>query len=223
MSPSQIEDAQRDLIIISKGHAAAGLYAVLGAVGFFPEALLSSYCEDGSPLGGHVSMGAVPGVELSTGSLGHGLPFGAGSVLARRRRKLAGRVFVVLSDGECDEGSNWEAALFAAHHTLGELVVLIDRNGIQSLDSTERTLKLEPLADKWAAFGWHVLEVDGHDHEAISSAITQAEFDPRPSVVICKTVKGKGVSFMENQILWHYRPPIGDDLTAALKELSETP
>lgn len=221
ISPAKVKDLERDLIIVSKGHAAAGVYAVLGIAGFFPIEWLDAYCSDGSPLGGHVTKGSVPGVEFSTGSLGHGLPFGTGSALAKKRLNVAGRVFVVLSDGECDEGSNWEAALLASHHRLDRLVVLIDRNGIQSLDSTEKTMRLEPLAEKWAAFGWHVQEVDGHDHETISNAIDDTEQDARPSVIICSTIKGKGVSFMENQVLWHYRSPIGDDLETALNELNE--
>jgi transketolase len=221
VSPDRVTDPERDLVIVSKGHAAAGVYAVLGNAGFFPIEWLDGYCADGGPLGGHVTKGSVPGVELSTGSLGHGLPFGTGSALARRRRGLAGRIYVIMSDGECDEGSNWEAALLAAHHELTHLTVLIDRNGIQSLDTTERTVRLEPLADKWEAFGWHVLDVDGHDHDALARALHQTESDARPSVLICHTVKGKGVSFMEDQVLWHYRPPTGDSLEAALLELPE--
>lgn len=223
VSPASSTNLERDLVIVSKGHAAAGVYAVLGNSGFFPLDWLDDYCNDGSPLGGHVTKGLVPGVEFSTGSLGHGLPFGVGSSLARRLRNLAGRIFVVMSDGECDEGSNWEAALLAAHHELSHLIVLIDRNGLQSLDTTERTIRLEPLAEKWEAFGWHVLEIDGHDHISIEDAISKAKDDSRPTVIICHTVKGKGVSFMENQVKWHYRPPSGSELDTALLELPEVP
>lgn len=217
--PEITNDPARDVVIVSKGHAAAGVYAVLGNSGFFPVKWLDDYCVDGGRLGGHVTSGAIPGVELSTGSLGHGLPFGTGVALGKRWRAAGGRVFVILSDGECDEGSNWEAALLAAHHSLGNLVVLIDRNGLQSLDRTENTVRLEPLGAKWSAFGWTVADVDGHDHQAIRDALEDANSVQRPTVVICHTVKGKGVSFMENSVLWHYRPPAGDELESALAEL----
>ena len=219
ISPYAIEDPRRDIIILSKGHAAAGLYAVLANAGYFPLSWLASYCADGSRLGGHVTRGSIPGVELSTGSLGHGLPFGAGIALRRFRLRNPGRVFVVLSDGECDEGTTWETALFAAHHELGNLTVLIDRNGIQSLDTTENTLQLEPLAAKWEAFGWRAATVDGHDHSAIAAAIHEADHEVFPSVLICSTTKGKGVSFMEDEVLWHYRSPTDEHLDRALFEL----
>lgn len=219
--PDQIASPDRDIVIMSKGHAAAAAYAVLGHAGFFPLDWLNEYCSDGGPLGGHVTKGRVPGVELSTGSLGHGLPFATGIALARSRQGNPGRVFVVMSDGECDEGSNWEAALLAGHHRLGNLMVLIDRNGIQSLAGTEQTVRLEPLADKWAAFGWAVHDVDGHNHEEIGDALERARAAVQPTVLICRTVKGKGVSFMEHQVLWHYRPPAEAELTAALSELGD--
>ena len=219
--PTNVNDSDRDIVIVSKGHAAAGTYATLGNAGFFPMEWLDGYCVNGGPLGGHVTKGRVPGVELSTGSLGHGLPFGVGVALGRSRQGRKGRVFVVMSDGEQDEGSNWEAALLAGHHELTNLTVIIDRNGIQSLDSTEATLRLEPLAAKWSAFGWATIDVDGHNHAAIGAALQDAASDPRPTVVIAKTVKGKGVSFMEDQVLWHYRPPTGDAFVSALSELQE--
>lgn len=219
--PDQVEAPERDVVIMSKGHAAAAAYAVLGHAGFFPLEWLDEYCSDGGPLGGHVTKGRVPGVEISTGSLGHGLPFATGIALARSRQGNPGRVFVVMSDGECDEGSNWEAALLAGHHRLGSLTVLIDRNGIQSLAGTEQTVRLEPLADKWAAFGWSVHDVDGHDHEEIAEGLGRARDEVQPTVLICRTVKGKGVSFMENQVVWHYRPPDEAELTAALSELRD--
>lgn len=209
----------QDVVIVSKGHAAAATYAVLAEAGFFPTDWLDLYAADESPLGGHVTH-SVPGVELSTGSLGHGLPFGAGVALAHQRDCSTARVFVVMSDGECDEGTTWESALFAAHHGLGGLTALIDRNGIQSLAGTEETMRLEPLADKWRAFGWQVLIVDGHDHDAISAALSTTSQDlTRPSVVICQTIKGKGVSFMEDQVLWHYRPPTPEQASAGIAEL----
>lgn len=219
VTPESAEHPDRDVVIISKGHAAAGTYAVLGHAGFFPLEWLDDYCKDGSPLGGHVTKGSVPGVELSTGSLGHGLPFGTGVALGRARQQRPGQVFVLMSDGEQDEGSNWEAALLAGHHELGNLTILVDRNGLQSLEGTETTVRLEPLADKWAAFGWSVKVIDGHDHEAIRSAVGDSRSSDAPTAIIANTVKGKGVSFMENQVLWHYRPPSPGVLTAALAEL----
>lgn len=221
--PDRPDDPARDIVILSKGHAAAGLYSVLAHSGFFPLEWLADYSQDGSRLGGHVTSTVVPGVEFSTGSLGHGLPFGLGLALAAKRGGTARKVFVVMSDGECDEGTTWESALLAAHHGLDNLVVAIDRNHLQSLADTEETLRLEPFADKWAAFGWDVVSVDGHDHDALRRSLEVPPSAPgvraRPRVVICETVKGKGVSFMENRVLWHYRSPDDDALTAALSEL----
>lgn len=220
VAPGQVDDPDRDYVIISKGHAAAGTYAILGESGFFPTDWLDTYGTNGSLLGGHVTKG-VPGVELSTGSLGHGLPFGTGIALSAKRQRRDQHVYVVISDGECDEGTTWEAALFAAHHKLDNLTVLIDRNGIQSLAGTEETLKLEPLADKWRAFGWAVLESDGHDHGELSRAFRSASSTHhQPTAVVCHTVKGKGVSFMENTVLWHYRSPTLEDERQAISEIS---
>lgn len=219
VNPKTTDSPDRDLIIISKGHAAAGTYAILAEAGFFSVELLREYGVDGSSLGGHVSSG-VAGVELSTGSLGHGLPFGAGVALAAKLDHKARRVFVVMSDGECDEGSTWEAALFAAHHELANLTVLIDRNGIQSLDRTEAVLRLEPLAEKWRSFGWAVSEVDGHDHEDLAQTLAHsADASRQPRILICETVKGRGVSFMEDTVVWHYRPPSSEDAELAAREI----
>jgi transketolase len=224
VSGADPEDPSRDIVVLSKGHAAAGLYSVLAHSGFFPLEWLADYSLDGSRLGGHVTSTSVPGVELSTGSLGHGLPFGVGVALAAKRKGTARKVYIVMSDGECDEGTTWESALLAAHHGLDNLVIAIDRNHLQSLADTEETLRLEPFADKWTAFGWDALTVDGHDHDALRTALTDppssANARARPRVVICETVKGKGVSFMENAVLWHYRSPDTDTLTAALAELA---
>lgn len=204
-------------ILLSKGHAAMANYAVLAHVGLIPFQWLDDYCRDGATLGGHVTSHGIPPITLSTGSLGHALPFALGLALAERDISKRARIFVVLSDGECDEGSNWEAALFASHHELGNLTVIIDRNGLQSLKSTEDTLKLEPLDKKWEAFGWHVQKIDGHDHEAILEAlIVSAEHQGQPSVVIAETIKGKGVSFMENKVEWHYRSPNQSELATAI-------
>ena len=219
IDPAKTNWPERDRFILSKGHAAAILYAALAERGYFPTGELTTYSADGSLLTGHVSH-KVPGVEVSTGSLGHGLPIGCGLALGAKRKQELWRTFVLLSDGELDEGSNWEAALFAGHHGLDQLVAIVDYNKIQSFGSVKDVLDLEPLADKWRAFRWEVREVDGHDLAALRAALTRAPFQPgRPSVVIAHTIKGKGVSFMENDLLWHYRPPDQKQLAAALTEL----
>lgn len=210
----------RDRFILSKGHAGAGIYAALAERGFFPLAKLRTHYQDGSDLSGHVSHKGIPGVEFSTGSLGHGLPVAVGMAKAAQLDAASHRVFCVLSDGECDEGSNWEAAMFASHHRLSALTAVIDYNKIQSLALVSETLALEPFADKWRSFGWHVREVDGHDHAALSEALApRAATEHRPLCVLAHTTKGKGVSFMENSVLWHYRTPQGDEYTAACREL----
>jgi transketolase len=211
----------RDRFILSKGHAGAAVYAALAESGFFDVEKLLTHYQDGSDLSGHVSHKGVPGVEFSTGSLGHGLPVGCGMALSAKRDNAPHRVFVLLSDGECDEGSNWEAALFAAQYKLGNLCAVIDYNKLQSLGPVSETINLEPFAEKWRAFGWDVHEVDGHNHGDINSAL---DFDSgisvKPRCVIANTTKGKGVSFMENSVLWHYRSAQGVEYEAALKELS---
>lgn len=209
----------RDRFILSKGHAGACVYAALAERGFFPVEMLARHYQNGSVLSGHVNHKGVPGVELSTGSLGHGLGVGVGMAMQLRRAGGGQRVYVVLSDGECDEGSNWEAILFAAHHRLSNLCAVIDYNKLQAVGTTEATVALEPFADKWRAFGWDVVEMDGHDHRALRAAFADAARGERPRCVIAHTVKGKGVSFMEDQILWHYRSPAGEELAAALAEL----
>ena len=220
VDPQRPDDPGRDRFILSKGHAAAALYACLAKVGFFPEEWLESYCQDGAHLGGHATHHGVPGVEFSTGSLGHGLGLGCGVALAGRGAPNPFRAFVMLSDGECDEGSTWEAALFAGHHRLSNLIALVDHNKIQSFGRVEDVLRLEPFADKWRAFGWEVREVDGHDHAGLAATLAQLPFAAdKPSVLIGHTVKGKGVSFMEDRLLWHYRSPDAAELGRALREL----
>jgi len=209
----------RDRFILSKGHAGACVYAVLAERGFFPVADLDRHYANGSNLSGHVSHKHVAGVELSTGSLGHGLGIGAGMALELRRQSGDQRVTVVLSDGECDEGSNWEAILFAAHHRLGNLCAVVDYNKLQSIAPVAETIALEPFADKWRAFGWAVERIDGHDHDALKAAFARAGKSDRPTCIIADTVKGRGVSFMEKQILWHYRSPQGEEFAAAMREL----
>jgi transketolase len=213
-------DPLRDRFILSKGHAGAAVYATLAESGFFPVAKLDTHYQDGSDLSGHVSHKGIPGVELSTGSLGHGLSVGTGMALGAKMDGKPFRVFVLLSDGECDEGSNWEAILFAPHHKLDNLVAIVDYNKIQSLDWVSSTLALEPFADKWRSFGWSVVEADGHDHDELRSALGNIPAEPgKPTCVIAHTVKGKGVSFMENTVLWHYRTAKGEEYEAAVKEL----
>lgn len=209
----------RDRLILSKGHGGAGIYAALAERGFFPVDRLRDHYQNGSVFSGHVSHKGVPGVDISTGALGHGLGIGVGMAMAAQRGKGKWGVYVVMSDGECDEGSVWEAAMFAGHHRLGNLTVVIDYNHIQSLASVSDTLELEPFADKWRAFGWDPVEVDGHDCSALEDALSGRKGANRPRVVIAHTTKGKGVSFMENQVLWHYRSPQGDEFAAALAEL----
>ena len=209
----------RDRFILSKGHAGAGVYAILAECGFFDIVELAKHYQDGSIFSGHVSHKGVPGVELSTGSLGHGLPVASGMALAAKIDKKTHKVFVVMSDGELDEGSNWEAFMFAAHHGLNNLTAVIDRNKLQSMRTTEETLSLEPLRDKLIAFGWNVIEVDGHDHDELFLAIDGDT--KKPKVIIANTIKGKGVSFMENEIAWHYRTPNGELFDQAMKDLGE--
>lgn len=220
VDPARPDWADRDRFILSKGHGCAALYAVLAEQGFFPKEWLETYCQDGGKLPGHITSHGIPGVEVSTGSLGHGLPIGCGMALAGKHDNQPYRVFVLLSDGECDEGSTWEAVLFAPHHHLDNLVAIVDYNKIQSFGRVEEVLDLEPLAAKWRAFGWAVREIDGHDYGEIEDALKSIPFESsRPSCVIAHTVKGKGVSFMENQLAWHYKSPNDEQLRQALAEL----
>lgn len=218
--PADPQWPERDRFILSKGHAGAAVYAALAEKGFFPVERLITHCQDGSHLSGHVSHKGVPGVEFSTGSLGHGLGVACGLGYSAKHRQAPFRIVVLMSDGECDEGSIWEAALFAGHHRLSNLVAIIDYNKIQSLTSVEETLALEPFADKWRAFGWYVSEVDGHDHQRLREVLTNQTLEAaRPHCILAHTTKGKGVTFMERSVLWHYRSPQNEELTAALMEL----
>jgi transketolase len=220
VDPKRPEWPERDRFILSKGHACAALYVALAECGFFPDSWLDDFYQDGARLAGHATHVGVPGVEISTGSLGHGLPIGCGMALAAKRDQAAYRVFVMLSDGECDEGSNWEAALFAPHHRLDNLVVIIDYNKIQSLGMVKDVLDLEPFADKWRAFGWEVQEIDGHNLQHIERTLTNLPAKSgKPACVIAHTIKGKGVSFMEHNLLWHYRSPNSDEMAGAMTEL----
>jgi transketolase len=216
VNPAEPKWEGRDRFILSKGHAGAGVYAALAETGFFSPKVLSTHCQDGSTLSGHISHKLNPGVEFSTGSLGHGLSVSAGIALSLLYKKSKSRVFCLMSDGECDEGTTWECALLANQYQLSNLVVIIDRNLIQSLDSTESVLALEPLAAKWTSFNWNVLEIDGHSHEELFSALSDTK---GPLCIIANTTKGKGVSFMEGKVLWHYKSPTDEEYADALREI----
>lgn len=213
---------ERDRIILSKGHAGAAIYAALAEEGFFDVEELKTHYANGSRLSGHVSHKNVPGVEFSTGSLGHGLSVGAGMAFAAKLDNKKHKVFVILGDGECDEGSIWECALFANQYKLDNLVAIVDSNKMQSMDFCENTIALSPFAEKWKTFGWNVKNIDGHNHEELRNALLETENSMhKPTVVIANTIKGKGISFMENNIVWHYRAPQGEDYENAVKELEE--
>lgn len=221
VDPRRPDDPERDRFILSKGHACPALYATLAERGFFPLSWLEDLRRLGSPLQGHPDMRKVPGVEMSTGSLGQGLSVGVGMALAGRLRESGYRVYVLLGDGECQEGQVWEAAMAAAHYRLRNLVAIVDRNGLQIDGPTEEVLALEPLADKWKAFGWSVITVNGHDFGELLSAFESVGYARRPTAIIARTVKGKGVSFMENQVDWHGKAPNREQGEQALKELQE--
>lgn len=218
--PDEPQNDNRDRFILSKGHAGVAVYAVLAEKGFFDTKLLKTYYANGSKLSGHLSHKNVPGVEFSTGSLGHGACVAAGIAMAGKIKNKNYRVFTLIGDGECNEGSIWEMALFANHYKLSNFTVIIDHNKLQSLDTCENTLELIDLSAKWRCFGWHVLEIDGHNHSEIKKALLTRD-KSKPICIIANTIKGKGVSFMENQVLWHYRDPQGEDYVNAIKELEE--
>jgi transketolase len=214
----------RDRVILSKGHAGAAIYAALAEKGFFSVDLLKTHYQNGSVLSGHVSHKGVPGVEISTGSLGHGLSIGAGMAYAAKKDHKQHHIFVILGDGENDEGSIWEAALVSNHFGLNNLIAIVDYNKMQSLDFVENTISLSSLSDKWKSFGWHVIEVDGHNHEELRKAFNSAiNLKSKPIMILANTIKGKGISFMENDILWHYRyPHKGKEYEDSIKELNES-
>jgi len=221
LRPTEPDWPGRDRLILSKGHSCSALYAALALTGFFPIEELDTYGTDGGRLMSHASH-AVPGVEFSSGSLGHGLPFGCGIALAAKRRRSTFRTIVIVSDGELDEGSNWEAILFAPHHRLDNLVAIVDYNKVQSLGNVSDVLELAPLKEKFGSFRWAVREIDGHDHEQITDALQAVPWETgRPSCLLAHTVKGKGVDFMENQLLWHYKSPSDEELRCALQQLGD--
>ncbi|MBQ6619457.1 MAG: transketolase [Thermoguttaceae bacterium] len=223
ISPKHLDAPDRDRFILSKGHAAAAYYSILALKGFFPMDWLDTFYLNGGHLAGHATR-SVPGVEVSSGSLGHGLPMAVGMAKAAKIDQRPYRVFALLSDGECQEGSVWEAAMLAAHHRLDNLTVIVDYNKIQALGQTREICDLEPFAEKWNAFGWTVRQVDGHSVDELYGALSVLPFtSEKPSCVIAHTVKGKGVSFMEDKLLWHYRTPVGEEFDAAMSELCSLP
>lgn len=220
VDPGRPDAEERDRFILSKGHAASALYTVAAEVGFFPKELLRTFGANGGSLPEQPAPRCLPGIEAATGSLGHGLSLGVGMALASRIRKLGFRVVVVMSDGECNEGSVWEAAMFAAGRKIDNLTVLVDYNKWQATGRSNDVMALAPLADKFKAFGWSAFEIDGHDHEALRAALTQPPHHPdKPTALVCHTVKGRGVSFMENDNNWHYRVPTAGEVRRAWDEL----
>ncbi len=218
LDPARPDWADRDRFILSKGHTAAALYSVLAMRGFIPQTLLSEFTKPQSVLNGHPSRTKVPGVEASTGPLGHGLPIAVGCAISARLQGASWRTFVVTGDGELQEGSNWEAAMAAGHRGLSNLTLVIDRNRLQQGAGTEETNRLDPLGDKWRAFGWDVSELDGHDHCALYAALTAAP-GIRPRCIIANTRKGRGVSFMEDRAEWHHKVPSAEQVKLAMAEL----
>ncbi|MCM1174364.1 MAG: transketolase [Blautia sp.] len=218
--PNDSRNDARDRVILSKGHSGMAIYAALAELDFFSKEELMTYYQDGSKLSGHVSHKGVPGVEVSTGSLGHGIGIAVGMALAARLDDKKHRVFVIIGDGESEEGSVWEAAEFAAFHRLNNLTVIVDYNKMQAMGDCDKQIYVGNLAEKWRQFGFRVVECNGHIHEELRKALL-AESIEKPKCVIAHTIKGKGVSFMENELLWHYRDPQGEWYEKAVKELEE--
>lgn len=214
------EWSERDRIVLSKGHNGVGIYAALAECGFFPVEMLKTYGDNGSPFSCHVSHKNVPGVEFSTGSLGHGASVACGLALNAKLRKKSYRVFCIVGDGECNEGCIWEMAMLASQQGLDMFTVVVDCNGMQAMGDCKNIINMEPMAEKWRSFGWHCIETDGHDHCALRNAFNE-DSHGKPKVILARTIKGKGVSFMENQLLWHYRDPQGEFYEKAVAELED--
>ena len=222
IDPSRPDDPDRDRFILSKGHSAVALYTTLAHRGFLPLEQLDTFAQPLSKLNGHPDRNKVPGVETNTGPLGHGLPVAVGAAIAAKLQDASWRVFVLTGDGELQEGSNWEAAMAGAHYKLDNLTVIVDRNRLQQGDWTEQTMHLEPLADKWRAFGWSVTEVDGHNIAQLLETFARLPFDAgKPNCIIAHTHKGQGVSLMRDKAAWHHKVPNAEELARALKELEE--
>jgi transketolase len=219
LDPMAPDAADRDRFVLSKGHCAAALYATLASCGYFARSELSSFAQPLSPLNGHPNRVKVPGVETNTGPLGHGFPVATGCALGARIRSEGYRTIVVMGDGEMQEGSNWEAAMTAAHYELDNLTAVVDRNRLQQGARTEDTKTLEPLHEKWTSFGWETRRIDGHDHLALVEAMGPSTTG-KPVAIVADTIKGKGVSFMEDRVEWHHKVPSEDQVRLALEELS---
>jgi transketolase len=220
LGPSSMNSAERDRVVLSKGHACPVLYAALAQKGYFDKSHLLTLRKYGSILQGHPDMNKTPGVEITTGSLGQGLSCAIGMALGAKMDGLKSQIFAILGDGECNEGQVWEAAMAAAHYRLGNLTAIVDRNGLQIDGYTKDIMGTEPMADKWASFGWHVIEIDGHDFEQIENAINKAINNTgKPVCIIANTVKGKGVSFMEDRCEWHGKTPSNDEKEKAVCEI----
>ena len=217
--PKNPEDENRDRIVLSKGHCCAVLYALLAEYGFFSEEELDHFGENGSMLSCHVSC-KVPGVELSSGSLGHGAAVAGGMALIGKLQNKNYHVYTICGDGECNEGSIWEMVMFAGQHKLDNFTVIIDANKMQAMGDTKDIIDLEPISEKWRSFGWHAIDVDGHNHDALRVAFRE-DSRGKPKVIVSHTIKGHGVSFMENSLWWHYQIPFGEYYTRAIEELGE--
>ena len=219
VDPKEPNKPDRDIFIMSKGHAGAALYSVLSRVGFFNEKLLDTHYQNGGNLSGHVNSHLLNGVEVSTGSLGNGLGIACGYAYYQKLNNLKIRNYVLISDGELNEGSTWEALLFGSHHNLDNLICILDANNYQSIKTTSETLNVEPLVERISSFGWHVNEIDGHNHSELKKSLLENN-TKKPLFIIARTIKGKGISFMENKVLWHYRNAQGDEFTKAMEELT---
>lgn len=220
INPQNPKWEERDRFILSKGHGCAALYAALAEKGFFPTKLLNTFCKTGSILLGHPEVDKVPGIEVSTGSLGHGLSIAVGISLAAKYDNKAYRVFVLLGDGECQEGSVWEAVMAASHFKLDNLIAIVDNNGLQAIGAIDEIISLEPLSKKWESFGWTLKEVDGHNLKQLLETLANIPFKKdRPNVVIANTIKGKDISFMENKVFWHTRTLNKEEQLQAIRDL----
>jgi len=221
INPENPREDNRDRFVLSAGHKALALYTAIALAGYFPMNILDTFLKFDSILGGHPDSTKIPGVEISTGSLGHGLPIGVGMGLGEKLKKQNNRIFVLLSDGEVTEGSNWEAASAASHYKLDNLVGIIDKNGLCADGSVCEIMGIEPLKDRWTAFGWEVKEINGHNIEEIVAALKSVPVTKnKPTMVIANTIKGKGISFMENKYEWHNKVPSSKQFEIAFKELA---
>lgn len=210
---------ERDKLVVSKGHASLALYSVLSKAGFFPEEELYTFCRPGSRLGGEPKLGDIPGVEASTGSLGHGLSYGLGIAMGHKIKKQNNKVYVILGDGECQEGSVWEGVIAAANFKLDNLTVILDNNKLQAMGTVEEIMGVSSWSEKWKAFGWDVSEIDGHSITEIYNELAKPNNQNKPRIIIADTVKGKGISFMEQVPIWHFRMPNEEELLIVMKEL----